>query len=138
LKLPLLPNRIEFGRIQRRVASYYGVWLIPKRHFVEVISGGDAASDGPHLAQRGGRQMALLVAKALSPVLKPSSGKLATGTVVPLCKARAGRKIGMVQRDASGSLHSRVVDCGADTVCGVYVASCVLERSDGGAARDFV
>jgi acyl-CoA thioesterase-1 len=72
-ELPLLPNRVEYGRIQRRLASNYGVWLIPKRYFAEMISGANATSDGLHLSQRGGRQMALLVAKVLSPVLKSPS-----------------------------------------------------------------
>jgi len=30
-ELPLLPHKIEYGRIQRRLATKYGVWLIPKR-----------------------------------------------------------------------------------------------------------
>jgi acyl-CoA thioesterase-1 len=72
-ELPLLPNRVEYGRIQRQLASKYGVWLIPKRYFGEMISGANATSDGLHLSQRGGRQMALLVAKVLSPVLKSPS-----------------------------------------------------------------
>lgn len=38
-ELPLLPNRISYGRIQRRLASEYGVWLIPKRYFAAVIGG---------------------------------------------------------------------------------------------------
>ena len=78
-ELPLLPNRIAYGRIQRRPASKYGVWLVPKRLLVEVLGGANATLDGLHLSQSGARQMALLVAKALSPLLKssaflPSSG----------------------------------------------------------------
>jgi acyl-CoA thioesterase-1 len=72
-ELPLFPNRIAYGQVQRRLASKYRVWLIPKRYFVEVIGGASATSDGLHLSQGGTRQMALLVAKVLSPVLKPRS-----------------------------------------------------------------
>jgi len=48
-ELPLLPDKIAYGQIQRRLAAKYGVWLIPKRCFVEVIGGANATSDGLHL-----------------------------------------------------------------------------------------
>lgn len=69
-ELPLLPNRISYGRIQRRLASKYGVWLIPKRCFTAVLGDANATLDGLHLSQEGARQMALLVERALSSVLK--------------------------------------------------------------------
>jgi acyl-CoA thioesterase I len=69
-ELPLLPNRIEYGRIQRRLASQYHVWLIPKHYFVAVIGGTDATLDGLHLSSKGALQMAFLVNWALSPILK--------------------------------------------------------------------
>lgn len=69
-ELPLFPNRIAYGQIQRRLAAKYGVWLIPKRFFVEVIGAANATSDGLHLSDAGTHQMATLVAQALSPVLK--------------------------------------------------------------------
>ena len=69
-ELPLLPQRIAYGQIQRRLAKKYGVWLIPKRFFVRVISGPDATSDGLHLTAIGAQRMAGLVAQALLPVLK--------------------------------------------------------------------
>jgi acyl-CoA thioesterase-1 len=69
-ELPLFPHRIAYGRIQRGLAAKYGVWLIPKRFFAEVIGGADATSDGLHLSNEGTRRMADLVAQALSPVLK--------------------------------------------------------------------
>jgi acyl-CoA thioesterase-1 len=68
-ELPLLPHKIKYGEIQRRLASKYGVWLIPKRYFVEVIGGSDATSDGLHLSAVGTRRMATLVQKVLSRVL---------------------------------------------------------------------
>jgi lysophospholipase L1-like esterase len=71
-ELPLLPNVIQYGQIQRRLAANYGVWLIPKRYFVGVISGANATSDGLHLSETGTRRMAALVAGVLSPVLGAS------------------------------------------------------------------
>jgi acyl-CoA thioesterase-1 len=68
-ELPLLPNRVAFGRIQRQLASRYGVWLIPKHYFVEVLGGSNATLDGLHLSPNGARQMALLAAGFLSSVM---------------------------------------------------------------------
>lgn len=70
MELPLLPYRLGYGQLQRRLASEYGVQLIPKRSFVEVISGANATSDGLHLTVEGARRMALLVAGVFAPVLK--------------------------------------------------------------------
>ena len=69
-ELPLLPHKIAYGQIQRRLAAKYGVWLIPKRCFIEVIGSAGATSDGLHLSESGARHMATLVATVLSPVLK--------------------------------------------------------------------
>lgn len=69
-ELPLLPNKIAFGQIQRRLATKYGVYLIPKRFFANVISGADSTSDGLHLSDAGARRMAALVAQTLLRVLK--------------------------------------------------------------------
>src|SRR5437667_2766682 len=70
MELPLLPYRIGYGQAQRRLASKYGVWLIPKRYFVQVMSGSSATSDGRHLSAEGSARRAKLVARVLSPVLK--------------------------------------------------------------------
>ena len=69
-ELPLLPNKIAYGQIQRHLAAKYAVWLIPKRCFIEVIGGANATSDGLHLSETGAHRMATLVATVLSPVLK--------------------------------------------------------------------
>ena len=69
-ELPLLPNSVQYGRIQRRLAAKYGVWLIPKHYLVAVIGGADATLDGLHLSATGARRMASLVATCLSSVLK--------------------------------------------------------------------
>lgn len=70
-ELPLLPHKIAYGRIQRRLAEKYGVWLIPKRYFTGVIGGRNSTLDGLHLSEGGAHHMAALVAEALSRVLKP-------------------------------------------------------------------
>jgi len=69
-ELPLLPHKVEYGQIQRRLAAKYGVWLIPKRYFVYIITGADATSDGLHLTPTGAERMARLVARVFLPVLK--------------------------------------------------------------------
>jgi acyl-CoA thioesterase I len=79
-ELPLLPHKIAFGQIQRRLATKYGVWLIPKRYFVDVLGGADATLDGLHLSHAGAQRMAALVAKALSPVLNPPAAASPCGS----------------------------------------------------------
>ena len=69
-ELPLLPHKIAYGQIQRRLATKYDVFLIPKRYFADVVSGADATSDGVHLSSLGAMRMAHLVAQALSHVLE--------------------------------------------------------------------
>jgi acyl-CoA thioesterase-1 len=69
-ELPLLPHKIAYGQIQRRLATKYGVSLIPKRYFIDVLSGANATSDGLHLSGVGTRRMAELVARVLGYVLK--------------------------------------------------------------------
>jgi hypothetical protein len=79
-ELPVLPHKIAFGQIQRRLATKYGVWLIPKRYFVDVLGGADATLDGLHLSHTGAQRMAALVAKAMSPVLKPPAAASPCGS----------------------------------------------------------
>ncbi len=69
-ELPLLPHKVEYGQIQRRLAAKYGVWLIPKQYFVYIITGADATSDGLHLTPTGAERMARLVARVFVRVLK--------------------------------------------------------------------
>ncbi|MGO9084482.1 MAG: GDSL-type esterase/lipase family protein [Candidatus Sulfotelmatobacter sp.] len=69
-ELPLLPQRVAYGQIQRRLAAKYGVALIPKRYFTRVIAGRDATLDGLHLTEVGTHRMASLVAQILLPLLK--------------------------------------------------------------------
>ena len=79
-ELPLLPHRIAYGRIQRRLAEKYGVWLIPKRYLIDVIGRRDATTDGLHLSSSGARHMASLVADLLGPVLKIAGAPRLTPT----------------------------------------------------------
>ncbi len=69
-ELPLLPDRIAYGQVQRRLCSKYGVWLIPKRFLTGVIADQDATSDGLHLTEVGTRRMEAVVSRILLPVLK--------------------------------------------------------------------
>jgi lysophospholipase L1-like esterase len=69
-ELPLLPNKIAYGQIQRSLSARYRVALIPKRYFAQVIGDSDATTDGLHLSASGARRMAALVSSALSPLLK--------------------------------------------------------------------
>jgi lysophospholipase L1-like esterase len=69
-ELPLLPNKIAYGRIQRHLSAQYRVLLIPKRYFAQVIGDASATTDGLHLSDSGAHRMAALVAQVLSPVLK--------------------------------------------------------------------
>lgn len=82
-ELPLLPDRIAYGQIQRRLAMKYGVWLIPKRCFAAVLAGREATSDGLHLTDEGSRRMASLVTQVLSPVLKMRSSAPTTRATHP-------------------------------------------------------
>jgi acyl-CoA thioesterase-1 len=70
-ELPLFPDKIAYGQIQRRLSAKYGVSLIPKHYFTQVIGNANATSDGLHLSAFGSSRMAVLVAQVFSPVLKP-------------------------------------------------------------------
>lgn len=64
-ELPLMPQAIQYGRVQRRLAKKYGVVLIPKRFFAAILAGKEATSDGLHLSKIGADRMAALVGKLL-------------------------------------------------------------------------
>src|SRR5262249_41384129 len=66
--LPLPPFCNDFGRAQRRLASQYGVVLIPKRVFLAVLTGEGATLDSVHLAGGGHERMAEAVWSLLRPV----------------------------------------------------------------------
>lgn len=66
-ELPLPPGANEFGRIQRQRAAEFGVVLVPKRAFAEVLSGEGATLDSVHLDRRGHERMAALVWSIIRP-----------------------------------------------------------------------
>lgn len=68
-ELPLFPNKIAYGQIQRRLSAKYRVSLIPKRYFAQVIGDANATTDGLHLSASGAQRMTSVVAQALSPLL---------------------------------------------------------------------
>lgn len=69
-ELPLLPYKVPYEQIQRRLAATYGVWLIPKRYLSGVIGGPNATTDRLHLSEAGAHRMAMPVESALSQVLQ--------------------------------------------------------------------
>jgi lysophospholipase L1-like esterase len=69
-ELPLLPNKMAYGRIQRRLSAKYRVALIPKRYFAHVIGDANATTGGLHLSASGAHRLAALVAQIVSPLLK--------------------------------------------------------------------
>ena len=52
-ELPLYPLTNSFGRAQRELAALYGVTLIPKRFFTNVLGSEGATEDGLHLSPLG-------------------------------------------------------------------------------------
>ena len=70
-ELPLLPHKIAYGQVQRRLADKYGITLIPKRFFIEILGSTKSTTDGLHLSLIGSQRMAALVTRLFAPVLKP-------------------------------------------------------------------
>jgi acyl-CoA thioesterase I len=68
-ELPLLPNKVGFGRMQRRLSAKYRVFLIPRHFFTGILSGADSTYDGLHLSESGASRMSTVVAHLLR--LKP-------------------------------------------------------------------
>jgi acyl-CoA thioesterase I len=81
-ELPLLPHRIAFGQIQRRVAAKYHIQLIPKRYFVQALRAG--TSDGLHLSPTSAQYMADMVDSLLKPLLSPPPASSTSPPTAPL------------------------------------------------------
>jgi lysophospholipase L1-like esterase len=64
-ELPLPPLCGGYGRVQRDLASAYGVALIPKRYFASVLMARGDTLDGLHLSERGHRAFAETIAGLL-------------------------------------------------------------------------
>jgi len=61
LELPLFPFGNSYGLQQRRVASHYGILLIPRKYFAQVLASPGATVDGLHLSATGHRRMAQMI-----------------------------------------------------------------------------
>ena len=66
-ELPLPPLYNGYGRAQRRLASAYGVHLIPRRVLMGVLTDDGATVDGIHLSGVGHQRMARAVWAVLRP-----------------------------------------------------------------------
>jgi acyl-CoA thioesterase-1 len=67
LEIPLPPFCSDYGSIQRRLARRFGVILIPRRFFADVLTGAQATLDGIPLSQQGHEKMTRMVGQFLSP-----------------------------------------------------------------------
>jgi lysophospholipase L1-like esterase len=74
LELPLAPWYIRYGRIQRKLADEFGVILIPKSFFADVLSTKGATLDLAHLSPEGHKIMAEKIWSLLGKHLKVKSG----------------------------------------------------------------
>lgn len=68
-ELPLPPFYHEYGRIQRRLAKRYDVFMIPKRLFARVLGRPGNTVDGLHLSKRGHAMMARIVWGIVRPAM---------------------------------------------------------------------
>lgn len=64
-ELPLPPLAVRYCAVQRRLASEYQVPLIPRRHFLRVLTGKGSTVDGIHLSKLGQTRLMELVRKLL-------------------------------------------------------------------------
>jgi acyl-CoA thioesterase-1 len=64
-ELPLPPLSTRYGEIQRRLASRHQIRLIPRRHFIGVLTATGSTVDGIHLSQRGQDRLRLIVLELL-------------------------------------------------------------------------
>ena len=78
-ELPIPPLYEGFGRVQRDLASRYGVAVIPKRILLSVIEAADATVDSLHLTQQGQDRMAAVVWALLEPAIREAAGQAEPG-----------------------------------------------------------
>lgn len=69
-ELPVPPGFHAYCYAQRRIASRYGVKLIPKRVFLSILAEGGSTLDSVHLSQQGHQNMADQVWRILGPAFK--------------------------------------------------------------------
>jgi acyl-CoA thioesterase-1 len=75
LELPLRPQDIRYGRIQRQLAEKYEVVLVPKHFFARLFATKGATVDLVHLSQAGHQLMAERVWNLLKDSLRRGTGK---------------------------------------------------------------
>jgi acyl-CoA thioesterase-1 len=78
-ELPIPPLYEGFGRVQRDLASRYGVALIPKRILLSVVEAAEATVDSIHLTQQGHDRMAGFVWALLEPAVPKEPGHAEPG-----------------------------------------------------------
>jgi acyl-CoA thioesterase I len=66
IEIPLPPFQSQYGAVQRRLAHQFGVILIPRRFFSDVLAGKNATLDGLHLTQQGHEKMARMIEHFIS------------------------------------------------------------------------
>jgi acyl-CoA thioesterase I len=69
LELPLPPFANAYGLAQRRLARKHGVWLVPKRLLLGVLTADGATVDTIHLSRSGHERMAVAIAGVLRPAI---------------------------------------------------------------------
>jgi len=62
LELPLFPFRNAYGMAQRDIVAKYGIAMLPKRCFAQVLGTENGTLDGLHLSQAGHDEMARIIA----------------------------------------------------------------------------
>jgi acyl-CoA thioesterase-1 len=70
LELPLPPFCNQYGMVQRRLAAQFGVRLIPKRIFMDVLTGSETTLDSVHLSPKGHQRMAEVIWEVVGPAYR--------------------------------------------------------------------
>lgn len=86
LELPLPPFANNYGLVQRRLARYYRIPLIPKRRFAAILRVSANTTDGLHLSPVGHGKMADMIWDFIAPLMSTS----AVNAVVPPASAAPG------------------------------------------------
>lgn len=66
LELPLYPFQNAFGTAQRNVAMKYGIQMLPKKNFAQVLGEAGGTIDGLHLSQSGHDAMAVVIGNVIT------------------------------------------------------------------------
>lgn len=73
LELPLPPFANAYGAAQRELAQEFGVLLIPKRYFAEILADNSSASGDLHLSPGSHEKMADMIWSFIQPLETPVS-----------------------------------------------------------------